>query len=110
MCQPKLLNSSMVYWINERMRNAVKGNLGPRERLSANATGLENPGLQLETVFHKAVPPTVKYVRQTHKTGFRLPTESAWLGQSNLYLEELFQTLSSRGSCTSGYCTVMLQI
>lgn len=83
MCQPELFNSSMVYWINGRMRNTVKGNLGPRERLSANATGLDNPGLQLETVFHKAVPPTVIHVRQTHKTGFRLPTGSAWSGHSN---------------------------
>lgn len=67
----------MVYWTNERMRNTVKGNVRPRERLSANATGLESPGLQLETVFHKAVPPTVTCVRQTYKAGFRLPTGSS---------------------------------
>lgn len=109
MCQPELFNSSMVYWINERMRNTVKGNLGPREHLSANATGLDNPGLQLETVFHKAVPPTVIHVRQTHKTGFRLPTGSAWSGHSNPQPEEPFQTPSSRRGCTSGYRTVMLQ-
>lgn len=98
MCQPELLNSSMVYWINERMRNIVKGNLGPCEHLSANgpATGLENPGLQLITVFHKAVPPTVIHVRQTHKTSFRLPTGSAWSEQSNLQTEELFPTPTPR--------------
>lgn len=102
MCQPELLNSSMIYWINERMRNIVKGNLGPREHLSANATGLENPGLQLETVFHKAVPPTVIHVRQIHKTGFRLPTGSAWPGQSNLQPEELFQTPTPREAAPLG--------